>query len=344
MSAGSEIGVVVAAFKARNTVARAVRSALAQPEVSEVVVVDDASRDGTADAARAAEDGTGRLRVVELPANGGPSRARNRALDGLKAPFFCVLDADDFLLPGRFERLLASAPRDWDLIGDDIIMVPEQNRDAEIVLPRQGNGPAMQLDLVTFIEGNTPLPRRPRGELGFLKPVIRREFMVSHGLRYDETLRLGEDYALYARALALGARFHVVGPCGYVAVKRDDSLSTRHATSDLEQLVRFDERCLAALPGLSTEERAAFASHRRVTMRRYQYRALLDCKRDRGLLRALAMLARNPEAVPYVLTETVKARLSRLGWDVYGDAEVAKGPRLLIGATPAGLSQKSTSL
>ena len=64
--------------------------------------------------------------------------------------------------------------------------------------------------------------------MGFLKPIIKREFLQSHALRYDETLRLGEDYALYTQALIAGARFCVVGARGYVAIQRGTSISARH--------------------------------------------------------------------------------------------------------------------
>jgi len=63
-----DVTVVIAAWRADGTIGRAVASALAQPEAAEVVVVDDASGDdgATLAAARAADDGTGRLIVLAL--------------------------------------------------------------------------------------------------------------------------------------------------------------------------------------------------------------------------------------------------------------------------------------
>ena len=63
--------------------------------------VDDASTDGTADAARAAGDGSGRLKVLTQPLNAGTSAARNRGIAESTAPWIGVLDSDDFFLPGR---------------------------------------------------------------------------------------------------------------------------------------------------------------------------------------------------------------------------------------------------
>ena len=103
-----EVTVVIAAWRASGTIGRAVASALAQPEAAEVVVVDDASNDdgATLAAARAADDGTGRLIVLELEKNAGPSTARNTALRASKAEWVAVLDSDDFMQPGRLAKLL----------------------------------------------------------------------------------------------------------------------------------------------------------------------------------------------------------------------------------------------
>src|SRR5882757_8020759 len=105
----SQVCVIIAARNAVRTVPAAIASALREPEVAEVVVVDDASTDDTAKVATAADDGTGRLSVIRLDVNRGPSFARNAAIAGSKSPFISILDADDFFLEGRFGNLFAGA-------------------------------------------------------------------------------------------------------------------------------------------------------------------------------------------------------------------------------------------
>lgn len=118
-----EVTVVIAAWRASGTIGRAVASALAQPEAAEVVVVDDASNDdgATLAAARAADDGTGRLIVLELEKNAGPSTARNTALRASKAAWIAVLDSDDIMQPGRLAKLLALSQAGYELIADDLL-------------------------------------------------------------------------------------------------------------------------------------------------------------------------------------------------------------------------------
>ena len=106
---------------------------------------------------------------------------------------------------------------------------------------------------------------------------MRRAFLDAHGLRYNEELRLGEDYDLYARALAHGARYKVVHGCGYAAVVRPDSLSGRHKTRDLERLYEAD-RAILAWPAMSAAAAKALRRHERHARGRYELRRFLDAK------------------------------------------------------------------
>jgi succinoglycan biosynthesis protein ExoU len=323
------VAVIVAAHNAQGTIRRAVRSALEQKHVREVIVVDDASRDGTSAEARLEDDGSGRLATISLPENGGPSRARNIALDRSVAPCICVLDSDDYFLPGRIASLLTAKVGPWDLLADDIVIVPEEAAHTEFSVASIDDPPiGVILDLATFVNGNVSHRARLRGELGFLKPIIKREFLRKHALRYDEHLRLGEDYALYTKALMAGARFCVVGARGYVATQRQGSISARHSAQDLARIAQFDEQCLATASGLSAREQAALAAHRTATLRKFRYRAVLDTKKARGLLPAVGMLVSNPSSLPFIASETISTKaasvrralgLSNAGRNARGD-------------------------
>lgn len=325
--------VVIAAFNAKATIGRAVKSALAQDCVEEVIVCDDASHDGTATVARLQDDGTGRLLVHELPRNVGPAAARNVAFAASRSPYICILDSDDYFLAGRVARLLDADVGEWDMIADDILIVPE-NRDATETFAPGSEPPnrSMELRLAAFVMANISRAGQSRKEWGFLKPLMRREFLTRHDLRYDESLRLGEDYAFYVRALIAGARFKVVGACGYVAIERDTSLSSRHSGRDLEAIAEFDARCLASEPSLTSSERAAIAAHLDATRLKSNYRTILEIRKERGLVPALVALLRVPSVWLYVLAETLRAKtvmlMSRFGYQMRGGS----GPRLLVGA------------
>nr|WP_246658764.1 glycosyltransferase family 2 protein [Mesorhizobium sp. J18] len=289
--------VIVAAKDAETTISRAVRSALREPQVAEVLVIDDASNDGTAEAARSADDGSDRLRVFSFEGNRGPAAARNYAIENSSAPLLAILDADDFFLSGRFERLLEGD--DWDFVADNILFIDEAKADlSEPAAPCYEAEPRT-LDTVEFIEGNIAKRGVRRGEIGFLKPVMRRSFLDTHGLRYREALRLGEDYDLYTRALLKGARYKLIHSCGYGAVVRADSLSGSHRTIDLKNLYEADVEMLATA-GLSSPIAAALRRHMRDTKARYELRHFLDKKASQGLFAATIGALRAPSSLPAI--------------------------------------------
>lgn len=304
----ADVSVIIPAWNAATTIARAINSALVQPHVREVIVIDDCSTDETADVAMGCDDGSARLRVLRQASNQGPSAARNRAISESSADFIAVLDADDFLLPGRFAPLLAITG--WDMIADNMVFVPEAAVDSfdEGRIATFDAQPE-PIDLAGFIDGNVSTPGRPRAELGFAKPVIRRAFLERHGLRYDEGLRLGEDYALYARILALRGVLIRVRRCGYVAVERANSLSGNHATGDLAALLAFD-RMLAQSAELSPEARAALERHARQLAVKVGHRAFLDAKRSKGLRQATALALEDAATLPGIVAAILRDKLT----------------------------------
>lgn len=295
-TARQTICVIIAAKNAAETIGVAIQSALNEAHVSEVVVVDDGSTDGTAAVAREADDGSGRLTVASFEKNRGPSAARNHAIAISSAPLIAILDADDFFFPGRFAPMLAE--EGWDLIADNIAFIYQP---AEIVHPERFETRARTMSLTEFVEGNISKRGVKRGETGFLKPMIRRDFLEAHGLRYKEEMRLGEDYDFYVRALARGARYKVIEHCGYGAVVRHDSLSGRHRTEDLRHLYEADEAILAD-PALSQAARVAIQRHRDHVRGKYELRAFLDVKSQAGKFAAIRHILARPLVLPAVAT------------------------------------------
>lgn len=325
-SRSAPVCVIIAAKDAAATISRAVRSALEEQAVGEVLVIDDGSRDDTAGAARDCDDGSGRLRVLRFTENRGPSAARNTALACTRSPLIAILDADDFFLKGRFDRLVDGD--DWDFVADNILFYDD--RETPPAIPVFAPEPTL-ISLADFVSGNMTRRGRSRGELGFLKPVMRREFLERNGLTYDETLRLGEDYDLYVRALMRGARFRILRSCGYGAVIRSDSLSGRHATEDLRRLWAVDNRFLSS-GDLPAQARRAFKGHAGQLRARYELRRFLDVKRESGAAAALRHAMTRPIALPGIAAGVFNDK--RKAWfggrDIAGDGKAAHMPRCLL--------------
>lgn len=87
---------------------RAAESALDQTHTNfELIIVDDASSDGTRDYLKLLQDNDSRVRVLRNDAPSGASRARNQAIRAARGDFVTGLDDDDSFYPHRVATLLA---------------------------------------------------------------------------------------------------------------------------------------------------------------------------------------------------------------------------------------------
>lgn len=176
------VSVIIPAYNAAQSVARAIDSALAQSlSPAEIIVVDDGSKDDTAAVAASFPDP---VRVLRKP-NGGPASARNLGARCASGKWLAMLDADDAWAPRRLERQLRLDT------GPDIGIV---------------HGPA------TASLSNTPAEIR-FGDLWEQNWIVnssvlirRRAFESLGGFNEDPRLISVEDYHLWLRLSAAGWR------------------------------------------------------------------------------------------------------------------------------------------
>ncbi|MFJ8332677.1 glycosyltransferase [Streptomyces sp. NPDC094437] len=105
------VTVVIPAHNAATTIGKALQSAVNQTyELVEVIVVDDASTDGTIEVVANFAGSEPRVRVLRRTENsGGVGAPRNWGIAQAEGRWLLFLDADDELPPRACERLVASA-------------------------------------------------------------------------------------------------------------------------------------------------------------------------------------------------------------------------------------------
>lgn len=98
------ISVIIPAYNVEQFIETAIVSALSQPEVNEVIVVDDGSTDKTLQIVKALEVLNAKIKIYhhENHINKGRSATRNLGIKNASADCIAFLDADDFYLPNRF--------------------------------------------------------------------------------------------------------------------------------------------------------------------------------------------------------------------------------------------------
>ena len=104
MSRASDVSVVIPVYNRRSFILHAVRSACEQePSPLEVLVVDDGSTDGSAEAVRTFAP----LVKIIRQRHSGRSAARNAGIRAATGKFIAFLDSDDAWVPGKLARQLA---------------------------------------------------------------------------------------------------------------------------------------------------------------------------------------------------------------------------------------------
>ena len=204
---GRLVSVVTPAFEEEAFIAEALQSVLAQTyRPVELIVVDDGSRDRTAEIAAAHE-----ARVLRRTQRGGPAAARNAGLALARGDYWTIFDADDVMAPEGLSRQVAHLEQHPEL--GIVFGLTEA-----FVSPGEGRPSHFR-----SAWANGPFP----WHTGTM--MARREVLELVG-PFDETLRLGEDIEWLARAKDAGVR---VGRADHVALRyrihRANTTSDTHA-------------------------------------------------------------------------------------------------------------------
>lgn len=179
---GVDVSIVMPFFNARRWIRRAVQSLRPTDGLQmELIAVDDASADGSADVAIGAS--TIPVRVIRNHVNVGTARSLNRAISEARGTFIARMDADDVSYPDRFARQIAYM-RDsgCDLCGTWI-------REFGRGLPRRLRYPVGQDVVHAAIMFQTPM----------CHPTIVARREVFERFQYSESYRVAQDYELLSR-------------------------------------------------------------------------------------------------------------------------------------------------
>lgn len=306
MKSNPDVSFIIAAFRAADTIARAIDSALAQEDVEvEVIVVDDASPDDTAAVVESMVDP--RIRLIRLPANRGPGGARNAGLDAARGDWVAILDADDTVRPGRLARMIARARSETADIAVDNLEVLNLDGRRERMFADATLEKTPILTLAAFIGSNVLF--RSTYNFGYMKPIFARRFLEQKRLRFRQDIRIGEDYILLASALAEGGRCVVDPSAGYRYHIREGSISRVLELHHVDAMIAAD----AAFLSTHAVNAGAMAMQRKRSRSLQEARAflsLVEHLKSRSLVSAVKTAFSSPRALRH-LRMPIAVRLRR---------------------------------
>jgi CDP-glycerol glycerophosphotransferase len=184
-----DVTVVVICFNDRANLPRAVRSVTAQTLRNlEIVVVDDASTDGSAEVADELAREDPRVTVVRLPENsGGCSRPRNTGMDRARGRYLMFLDSDDYFDRHACKNMLLAAERTGaEVVGAGVI---RENLTKDKLSPWAKD----IYDRRAVYAGIAENPMLFFDPLSTNK-IYRSDFLGRHGIRFPEGIHYEDSY------------------------------------------------------------------------------------------------------------------------------------------------------
>ena len=182
--------VIVPVYNAQNTLRRCVESILASGgNHVQVILVEDCSKDQSWALCQELAAQYDNVTVLRNETNRGVSYTRNRGLEAAKEDWLLFVDSDDWVAPEY-----VGAFRDAQEVGAEFAICGFVNHD-EVVAGRT--------DVYgwTDFEGAHQVPLRPQLEelhkanllQQLWNKVFSRRIIAEHGIRFDETISIGED-------------------------------------------------------------------------------------------------------------------------------------------------------
>jgi len=308
------ISVIVAAYNAEPYIRRGVESVLAQTmQDLEVIVADDGSADGTCDVVEALEAQDSRVKLVRNEKNGGPGYARNAALRAASGEWVAVLDADDWFEPRRLEILLGKAAEaGMSLIADNQAFILEGTETPYRLLRQERPGATRLLSADDVLRGDQI---GKTGNLGLLKPIVRKQILDEHNIWYDESNGLGEDFFWLLHCLRhTGSLLFVLDPL-YNYNIRGNSWSNTLTRNNYIRMRNLLERYIDLFDPTTAPTTASLMARRgRDIDQHIRYQELAEPLKRGEVRLALDRALADPAALRFLIPGMARASFRRIVW------------------------------
>lgn len=236
------VSVLIPSYNGARHIGPAIDSVLSQSDVDlELIVVDDNSKDGTAEIAEAYRDV--RIRVVRNASNLGPEGNWNRALELASGKYVKLLPQDDLLQPSSLGRQVSVLAADTDETIALVFGAREIIGPGGRMLMRRGyarvsgrvSAPALIRDCV----------RRGTNVIGEPGAILFRRTLAQKVGRFDGQQGYVIDLDYWLRLLAHGDAWYIADPVASFRVS-DGSWSVAIGRRQSRQFTQFLVRMKAA--------------------------------------------------------------------------------------------------
>lgn len=252
------VSIIIPAYNAHRYIERSLKSVLSQTYGNmEIIVIDDGSKDDTADLVSAFKDP--RIRLIRQQ-NQGQGAARNNGIKSSRGVYVTFLDSDDLYLPEKVEKQVKELEhrKEYDAVYSESMHFYSSN--PSVILQKQtSNHPTGDITRALFWTS-----------LINLNTVMMRSTVFANGIRFPEGRegRYSEEWDLWIKMSHSGVRFGFINESLVIVEIRDDSNTQwdkqwiiKKNTVDAFQ--KYQSEVKPADPGVQKELKQAIRSHKK---------------------------------------------------------------------------------
>lgn len=226
---GTLVSVVIPTFNAVGFLPTAIESVLEQTYKNiEVVVVDDGSTDETAETVRKYP-----VTYIKIEHSGGPATPRNVGIEKAMGELVAFLDSDDIWLPKKLEKQVNFMEKGrFDFVSSDAGVIDERGkRTKKSYLEHLGKLKSLGYDA---------FPELYKRNFVVTSSVLVKRIIFDRAGLFDQSPELVgvEDYDLWLRTAARGAKFGFLRESSLLYRDRAGSLSVRVQSLNYEREFR----------------------------------------------------------------------------------------------------------
>lgn len=278
--------IVVPVYNVKDFIRSCTDSILKQSNKNfEIILVDDASTDGSGALCDAISSEDNRVRVIHQKENLYVGAARNAGLKAANGEYIFFLDSDDELCPDILEYV------------NSIILSREKKPEIVTSFTHCTKKPNGKICAHSLKNEDIPLPTRINVFSPFLgQCFFRRDFLEKNNRPFDEHRMLAEDRkwllenVRYAKDIAVSER-----PFYYYTMRRNGSLLNLIRADSLEYSLGALKKLFDELPSFEYPSPAALK--RKIADHYLTLAACASVVRDKALRKKLIAIVKNDEYI-----------------------------------------------
>ncbi len=193
----STISVVIPCYNVATYIKEAIESVIQQTKpCEEIICVDDCSSDTTVTIIKELQNQYPTIiKLLQNEKNEGANHSRNKGLNAATSEFIQFFDADDLLLPTKFEHQLS--------------LIEKSNNSIDIVVNSFKKRNLVGVDTLYNFESDDAWNSLMRGRLGVTTANLFRKSAILSAGEWNENLKSSQEYDLMFRMLKNGAKVKI---------------------------------------------------------------------------------------------------------------------------------------